>query len=128
MIRSIAAVLAGFFFFGIASYASDALITRALPGAFDANGSPSHASVYALTVAYVALFAVIGGWIAALLAEVRPVAHALAVGGMIFIFGLYGSLADWSAAPAWYHVVLLVLVIPCAWLGGIVAARRSRAA
>jgi hypothetical protein len=33
-------------------------------------------------------------------------------------FNVAGSAARWDTAPAWYHAVARVLVLPYAWLGG----------
>jgi hypothetical protein len=89
-----------------------------MPGAFDGTGRTESVPVLLLTQAYVGIFAVAGCYLAARLAPSRPLAHALALGVLGLVFNLAGSIAMWHAAPAWYHVVGLSLVLPYAWLGG----------
>ena len=123
MIRSIAAVLVGLIFTGVLSLGTDWLLERSVPDTFDATGGVSSAGVLALTIAYVALYQVIGSWLAARIAESHRLRHAMIVGVLLLIWALYSALADWSSAPTWYHLVVLALVLPCAWLGGWLGAR-----
>ena len=36
-----------------------------------------------------------------------------------------GTIAKWDIAPAWYHVVAVLLVLPLAWVGGLLAERTA---
>lgn len=44
--------------------------------------------------------------------------------GMLgLIFNIGGTIAVWDTAPAWYFIVSLALVLPYAWLGGMLRER-----
>ncbi len=58
------------------------------------------------------------------LAPGRPVMHALALGGIVFLFGLGGLVASWHKAATWFNVAFLVMALASAWLGGIMRARQ----
>jgi hypothetical protein len=118
MLRSIAAVVAGFVFMAALSIAANLVLQAVLPGAFDAAGRVESTPVLLLIQAYVAAFAITGCYLAARLAPSRPMLHALVLGVLGLIFNIAGSVAMWQAAPAWYHVIALLLVMPYAWIGG----------
>jgi hypothetical protein len=124
MIRSIAAVALSFVVIGALSFSGDLAVRSALPDAFDAAGAVSSTAVLLLMQAYVAVFAIAGCYLAARLAPSRPMAHALALGGLGLAFNVMGTIAMWHTAPAWYHGLALALVIPYAWAGGRIRERQ----
>jgi hypothetical protein len=67
---------------------------------------------------YVAVFAIGGCWLAARLAPSHPMRHALILGALGLIFNIAGTIAMWDTAPAWFHILSLLLVMPYAWIGG----------
>lgn len=118
MLRSVLAVTTGFFYIGALSYATDALVRRLIPAAFGAGGRVEHAGVLLLLQAGVALAAVSGCYLAARWAGRAPMRHALALGGLGLLFNVAGTVAMWESAPAWYHALALLLVMPYAYAGG----------
>ena len=77
--------------------------------------------LFALATGYRVVFNVAGGYIAARLAPSAPMRHALALGivGLVLsIGGVAVAVAKPELGPMWYPVVLLVVAVPCAWLGG----------
>ena len=118
MKRSILAVAAGFVLIAVLSFGTDAAVRAAWPGAFDAAGRTDDVRMLLFTIAYVGVFATAGCYLAAALAPDRPMRHALVLGALGLVFTALGTAATWSTAPAWYHVVSLLLVLPYAWLGG----------
>lgn len=116
--RSVAAVVIGFVVIGVLSFGASAAMRAAMPGGFGPGGSTSEPAILLVTLAYVTLFAAGGCYLAARLAPRRPMAHALALGVLGLLFNVAGTVATWSAYPAWYHVAALLLVMPSAWLGG----------
>ena len=116
--RSVAAVVIGFVLIGVLSFGTDAAVRAAMPGAFTPGGGTSDPLLLVAALAYVTLFAVAGCYLAARLAPRRPMAHALVLGVLGLLFNVAGTIATWSAYPAWYHVTALLLVMPSAWLGG----------
>ena len=124
--RSIAAVVIGFVVIGLLAFGTDAAVRAAMPGAFSPTGAVSDPGLLLAMLAYVTLYAVAGCYLTARLAPRRPMAHALALGVLGLLFNIAGSIAMWDTAPAWYHVVALVLVMPSAWLGGWLRERELR--
>ena len=118
MIRSIVAIVVGFVVIGALSVGTDLALRAALPGRFltDRMDDPA---LLVLTLAYVFVFAVAGCWLTARLAPDRPLLHALVLGVLGLVLNVVGTALRWDDAPAWYHVIALLLVLPAAWLGGV---------
>ncbi len=117
MTRSILAVVVGYFIFALSAFAF-----------FKLSGQPPHQAaptpVMIESIAVGMVFALLGGYVAARLARRRPVAHGvgvaavLALGATISLFSALGKGAVWSQMAA------LVLMAPCAVLGGWLRFRR----
>lgn len=118
MARSVAAVVAGFCVIAALSFGTDLAMRAAMPALFEQNGRTDSMAVLLLTIGYVGLYATIGCYLAARLAPHRPMRHALILGALGLLFNVAGTYAAWDTAPAWYHVLSLVLVMFWAWLGG----------
>jgi hypothetical protein len=117
MIRSIGAVVAGYFVFA----ASAVLI-------FQVTGQNPHADApwafKLATTVWGAVFAGVGGWLAAHVSVRRPAAHGAAVGAVIAVGALVSMLAD-APGARWSQMAALVVMGPGAWLGGALAARQK---
>lgn len=118
MVRSIFAVIAGFIFIGALSFGADIVLKNLMPSAFSPTGRVDSPAVLFLIIGYVFVFAVAGCYLAANLAPQNPMKHALILGILGLLFNIIGTVAMWNAAPAWYHIVSLLFVMPAAWLGG----------
>ncbi|MES2522312.1 MAG: hypothetical protein V4617_06425 [Gemmatimonadota bacterium] len=116
--RSILAIVIGFLVIGAASFGTDALVRSRMPEMFDAAGAVTNTGMLLFTMFYVGVFAVAGCYLAAVIAGRAPMKHALILGALGLVFNIAGTVAMWNTAPAWYHVVSLLLVMPFAWLGG----------
>jgi hypothetical protein len=83
ILRSVGAVLAGFFATFILSIATD-VVLHAI-GVFPASGQPMSNALFVLATAYRTIYTVAGGYITARLAPDRPMAHvwALAIIGLV---------------------------------------------
>ena len=70
--------------------------------------------------AYHIVFSVFGCWVAARLAADQPMRHALLLGVVGVMVSLAGALATWNAGLGrkWYAFGLIVVSLPCAWVGG----------
>ena len=94
------------------------LATNQLVRTLDAfpQGSPQLAFFYRL--AYV----VLGSYIAAILAPYSPMRHAMVTGViMLLLYSIMLTgviLIDFLDFPLWYTYGLLIMVLPCAFLGG----------
>jgi hypothetical protein len=123
--RSILAIVAGFVLIGVLAAGTTALLGSAMPGVFDANGRATSMTWELAMHAYVFAFATFGCWLAARLAPDHPMRHALILGVLGLVFNVVGSAVRWDTAPAWSHALGVALVMPAAWLGGWLAARRA---
>ena len=80
--------------------------------------------LFLLATAYRIVFNVAGGYIAARLAPYAPMRHALVLGvvGLVLsLLGVLGAIAKPELGPMWYPIALVILAVPCAWLGGRIA-------
>jgi hypothetical protein len=82
--------------------------------------------LYLLALGYRLVFQVIGSYVTAWLAPRNPMRHVWVVAGIGFVLGSAGAVAAIVNAmgPAWYPIVLAISAVPCAWLGGVLYARR----
>ncbi|MEP6847679.1 MAG: hypothetical protein ABI999_02395 [Acidobacteriota bacterium] len=76
---------------------------------------------------YRTIFAVVGCYITAASAPRRAMLHAMilgAIGVVLTIVGVFASI-HLDLGPTWYAVSLVVISLPCAWLGGKFYVARS---
>jgi hypothetical protein len=117
--RSVGAVLAGVGVISALAASTDAALWRLglLPDPRRQTFSDADAL---LALSYHLVYAALGCGLAARLAPGRPLAHALAVGGIGVVMsalGLFVIVRD-HLAPAWYGWTLMASSLPVAWLGG----------
>lgn len=128
MIRIILGVLAGFIAWSIVWVGSDQVLQTASPnwiGAYARNAEAAFINntefVPDSTLALVHLIrsfltSIIGGFVAALVAgENRR--SPLALGVVLLLVGAGVEIFAWRLAPAWYHIVFLLALIPMTILG-----------
>jgi hypothetical protein len=123
--KSIVAIVSGFFSIVALSMGTDLLMHSA--GIFPRLGGSMSNRLFLLATAYRIVISVFGCYVAVRLAPNRPMKHALWLGVIGVLFAAMGVAASWShpeLGPHWYPVALLVVAIPCAWLGGVVAQKR----
>jgi hypothetical protein len=118
MLRSIIAIVVGFVFIGVLAFGTDAALRAAMPDAFAPGGRLDSVTLLLFTQLYVFVYAVAGCYLAARIAGRKPMQHALILGALGLVFNIIGSVKMWDTAPAWYHIVAILLVMPAAWLGG----------
>jgi hypothetical protein len=118
IVRSVFAVFLGYVVFG----GSAVLL-------FQFSGHQPHAvaslSFEVGTVVYGMLFAMVGGWVAAWVAAVRPIKHGILLAGVIAI-GAIISLVFSNAAATWSQWSALLLMAPMAIVGSYLRARQIR--
>jgi hypothetical protein len=122
--RSVGAVAAALVATALAAAAADQILQWL--GVFPPWGEITYEPApYALAVTYRALFGVGGGWLAARWAPRAPRRHALWLGVVGTAIGLVGVAAALTRdlGPVWYPVLLLLLALPTAWLGGTLHTR-----
>jgi len=130
MIRSITAVVAGFFAVAGLSLATDEVfhLLQVYPPWGETMTDPR---LFVLALSYRVVYTVLGGWITARLAPQSPMRHVT----VLAIIGLIGGAAGVAVAmgrsdlgPLWYPVAILLTAYPCTWLGGVLRVRAVRAA
>jgi hypothetical protein len=119
-LRSIGAIVAGLLFIFIVTTIVDVVLHAT--GVFPPWGQPMSDSLFALATAYRIIISIAGCYIAARLAPDRPMAHALWLGIIGVVISAIGAAVTWNRGPAfgphWYPLLLIVVSIPCAWVGG----------
>ena len=129
VLRRVGAVLAGFFLIVILDTGIDVVMhaTGIYPPWFQAMKTP----LWFLAVGYRMIDGVAGSYLAARLAPDRPVAHALALGIIGVVLSTAGAIGTWSKGPEfgpkWYPIALIVIALPCAFVGGTLRDRQLRA-
>ena len=119
MLRSIGAVAAGYIVFG----ALAALVFQ-LAGQEPHEAAPIWFKVVSIACGSVA--ALIAGWLTARIAVRRPATHAAILAGLIAI-GAIASIAADLSGEKWSQTSAAVIMAPCAWIGGRLAAARKPA-
>lgn len=118
--RSILAVLAGFVVIFILSLGTDVALHAA--GVYPPWGQTMADSLFALATVYRIVYGVIGCYVTARLAPDRPMAHAAALGVLGLAFSLaglvYAQKQGPEFGPLWYSIAIVLISLPCAWIGG----------
>jgi hypothetical protein len=116
--KSIIAVVAGVLFIIVVTTLVD--IALHVAGVFPPMEQPIDDRLALLATSYRVVISVIGAWLTARLAPVRPMRHAMILGYVGTALGLVGLAATWNLGlgPKWYPVALVVLAIPQCWAGG----------
>lgn len=114
--KSIAAVLAGMIAIVILSIGTDSVL-EAL-GIFP----PPEQGLFTpwmltLALVYRSVYAVVGGYLTAVLAPNRPMRHAIILGLIGVVASTFGAIAGWDLSAHWYPVALIITSLPCTWLG-----------
>lgn len=126
VLRSIGAVIGGFLVLAVLSTAMDTVLEKTIwPGLAHAEASTG---VWLIVTAYRAVFSILGCYLAARWAPSRPMAHALALGVIGVMLSSLGAYVMWSLGTHWYPIALIVIALPCAYIGGWLYARSPAAA
>jgi hypothetical protein len=125
--RHVGPVLAGLFTGLVLSLGTDTVMRAA--GVFPRFGQPMSDWQFLLATAYRTGYSVLGSYLAARLSATRAMRNAMILGVLEVVACTAGLAATWNKGPefgpAWYPIALVLLALPCAWLGGKLALRRS---
>ena len=127
ILKNIGAVLAGLIFIGVTHSATDA--TLEATGVFPPPSAGLHVTwMMALALAYRVIFSIIGCYITARLAPSRPIRHSLILGCIGLVLSTIGLIVSiqMNLSHVWYPVALILVTMPCAWLGGKLAERNRK--
>jgi hypothetical protein len=117
--RSVGAVLAGFVTIVVLSLGIDQILH--VLGVYPPWGQPMYEpGLNLLALAYRIVISVLGCYITAAIAPRAPMRHALILGVLGVLVSAAGTVAalGQNLGPIWYPIALVVVSIPCAWLGG----------
>jgi surface polysaccharide O-acyltransferase-like enzyme len=128
IIRSTGSVLLGLIATAVLSLATDVVMHST--GIYPPWGQPMGDSQFVLATVYRSIYAILGSYIAAQFAPFQPMQHALALAIVGMILAIAGTIATWNGGPEyarkWYPITLILVSVPCGWLGGKLQARRSQ--
>src|SRR5271165_5316872 len=131
MLRSALAILAGLVVILVTSFGIEAAVTPLLlkmfPVALPNEAAMSgNLAVWLFTFAYTLLCVVVAGYVTARLAPHHAVGHALILGILQAALTVPAMLEFREKSPLWGWIASMVLVIPAAWWGGVLYARRAK--
>src|SRR5215203_5278580 len=127
ILKSIGAVLAGLIFIFVTHSGVD-LILESL-GIFTPPTERFDTTWMVVTATvYRTILSIAGCFVTGILAPSRPMLHALILGfiGLALSTAAAVVLIPMDLGPAWYPVALAVLSVPCGWVGGLLAERRTK--
>ena len=123
--RSVGAVFAGFFVGAVLSLGTDEVLH--LLSVYPPWGQTMSDGVSLLATAYRIVFNIMGCYVAACLAPDRPMRHALIIGFIGLVLGGLAAAGTWNTVPPlgphWYAVVVALISVPCAWVGGVLQSK-----
>jgi hypothetical protein len=126
ILKSIGAVLAGLIFIGVTHNLVDFILESL--GIFTPTTVRFDTPWMVITATiYRTILSIVGCYLTGLLAPSRPMLHAMILGFIGLVLSTAAAIAtiplDWG--PAWYPIALVIVTLPCAWVGGKLAERRS---
>jgi peptidoglycan/LPS O-acetylase OafA/YrhL len=118
MLRSILSIVVGIVVLIGTALLTDAILLKLFPAITDAQGRVTSTAVAFLLMAYSLAYCVLAGYVTALVARRREVAHALVLGVVLVLMLIYPTITSWDTTPVWYHVALFVFTAPACVAGG----------
>jgi peptidoglycan/LPS O-acetylase OafA/YrhL len=115
MLRSVGAVAAGYLIFGASGF-----LLFQLSGQDPHQQAPLTFKI--ATIIWGCVFALVAGWLTARIAPRKPAMHAAVLAGLIAL-GAVVSLAARPSDAKWSQLSALVVMAPCAWLGGVLSSK-----
>lgn len=117
LLKSIGAIATGFFAAAILSIATDVILAQS--GIMKTDPFSENPSwLILLVIIYRFIYNIVGCYVAALLAPNRPMRHAMIIGVIGLALSILGAVAMWDKAVAWYNISIILIALPCAWIGG----------
>ena len=119
ILQGIGAILAGVVFIIVTHTATDFVLESL--GIFTPPSEGFHTTWMVVTATiYRSIFVIAGGYITAALAPKPTMRYVLILGIIGIVMSSLGAIATipLGISPAWYPIALVVLSLPCVWLGG----------
>jgi hypothetical protein len=130
MIRSVLAILTGIVVLTVASFTIEAVANPLMRWMFSdvlSNETTINHDVPArlLMLVYTTLCVAGGGYVAAWVAGCSEVRHAVIMGTIQLAMTVGALIALPGNAPLWFWIAGMALMVPAAWCGGIIRAKRA---
>ncbi len=74
---------------------------------------------------YRGVYTIASGYITASLAPRNPMKHAVILGIIGVLVSILGTIANWDKSSAWYPISLILITLPCTWIGAIIKLRKA---
>lgn len=119
VLKGIGAILAGMIFI-VASHAGTDFVLESL-GIFTQPNEGFHTTWMVVTATiYRSIYTIAGGYITATLAPDPKMRYVMILGIIGVVAGTLGAVSTipMNISPIWYPIALVVLALPCVWLGG----------
>ncbi|MFL6467262.1 MAG: hypothetical protein ACJ72Z_04820 [Pyrinomonadaceae bacterium] len=129
ILKSILAVLAGLIFIFISHSLTDFILESL--GVFPPPNEGLHVSwMLLVALGYRIILSITGCFITAKLAPSNPMKHALVLGFIGVFLSTVGAVVaiPMNLSPIWYPIALILVSLPCAWIGGMLATRNANMA
>lgn len=131
MIRSVLAVLAGIVVLTVTSFAieaaADPLLMRMFPHALPNEAVMSqNVPAKLFMVFYTMLCVAAGGYVTAWVARRSKMWHAIIMGAIEAALTVWVMIKFSHHAPLWSWILGIGLIVPAAWLGGVIRAKRTK--
>ena len=115
--RLVLAVVVGFVVWSAVWIAAQQILVAVNPTAFEADNAVSSTGILLLFLMVSVVDSLVSGWVTALLARGSAMRAAMILAGVLLLAGLVFEIGGWGLAPAWYHIVFLVLLVPATLAG-----------
>lgn len=124
--KSIWAILAGFITVFALSVITDMVLEGI--GFFPPQNRPEAYLPWMLLIAliYRLAYSVLGFYITGRLAPSKPMKLVLILGVIGTLFATFGAIANWKLGNHWYPILLAVMTLPSAWIGGRLALSKRK--
>lgn len=118
MIRSVVAVIVGDLIWGFLWVSANSVVATSFPSSLSEGGRFEHMPTLLFFVFFSIALSILAGYLTALIAGRREIAHAIALGILQLAIGIMVTAQNYDLAPLWYHIVFLLLLIPGNISGG----------
>ncbi|HEY4127062.1 MAG TPA: hypothetical protein VGN70_03360 [Gammaproteobacteria bacterium] len=120
ILRSIGAISAGLLTLVVLCVITDAVLVKLnlLPSP-DAH-RPHTLAFLGVVIAYCTIYTLVGGYVTARLAPIRPAAHAVMMGVAGMAMSTFGTMHNWQIGDGWNAITVVAEGIPLSWLGALV--------
>ena len=119
LLKGIGAILAGIIFIVVSHTGTDFVLERL--GVFPPPEQGFHITWMVMTATiYRSIYTIAGGYITAALAPDPPMRYVMILGIIGIALSTLGAIVTIPIrlGPAWYPIALILLSLPCVWLGG----------